>query len=102
MLVLGAGEQLAERTQHGKDAGLPAARLFRKPGAALADLAVDAVAAVGQIAGALHEIPPGTGRLGGPLEPSPGNAKAAGCSEAAYAKNGNRWPPGLDGPPPIG
>ena len=45
MLVIRAGEQLAEGAQNRKNAGLPAARLLGKAGRALADLAVDAVVA---------------------------------------------------------
>ncbi len=43
MLVLRAGEQLAERAQHREDAGLAAAFFLGKPGGAVADRADDAV-----------------------------------------------------------
>src|SRR5438034_1029933 len=102
MLVLRTCEQLAECAENREYARLAAARLLGKAYGGLADLAVDADAALGNVAGALHEAPSGyrsprrsAGAVARKCEGRP-------VLRGGLCKNGNRWPPGLDGPPPIG
>ena len=98
---IAAGKLEARRKQHAALMVEPVGQ--RRVGRAIGlrnDLALDADAALGLVADALHEVPSGNWSPRRSLEPSRENAKAARCSEAACKKR-NRWPPGLDGPPPI-